>query len=270
VYSFGVPAGVPAGAISPPEAFSVTPDGSAVVVFVHRDPTNEYDPGEDTAVVLDRGRVDRFMDTVAEERYRAASARADAGDASGALENLWSLKDLDTTRSEELLSQLRSDKSYDTIRPSERFEALMKTVYPRRSRAGLEELFEEYSCPIVQERLEGALDPESVQSYIDFKTRVTEGSRQPVNFAGQCVIVEWGCGTGCQSGVVIDLRTGKIHDLAVGQQGYEYRSASLLLVVNPPSPSNEENDLPGRAYPAYYLWTASGLELLHDSGARGK
>ena len=270
LYSFSVPAAVPGGAVSLREAFGVTPDGSTIVVFVHRSPTNEHDPGEDTAVVFGRDTLGRFMDSVAQERYKAAAARAASNDATGALEHLWFLKDLDTTRSEELLSLLRSDKHYDNIRSDGNFAALMRTVYPKRSRAGLDELFEEHACRLVQERLKGALDARSVQHYADFRTRIAEGSRQPANFAGQCVVVEWGCGSGCQTGAILDLQNGKIYDLPSAQLGYEYRTTSLLLVVNPPSPSAEENEWPGRAFPSYHVWAASGLEPLHDTGARGK
>ena len=43
-----------------------------------------------------------------------------------------------------------------------------------------------------------------------FRTRLTEGAREKVNFAGHYVLTVWGCGGGCLSGAVIDAKTGKV------------------------------------------------------------
>ncbi|RFB90342.1 hypothetical protein B5K11_20015 [Rhizobium leguminosarum bv. trifolii] len=44
----------------------------------------------------------------------------------------------------------------------------------------------------------------------NFKTRLREGAKQPVNFAGNQILVEWGCGSTCVSGAVINAQTGKV------------------------------------------------------------
>lgn len=46
-----------------------------------------------------------------------------------------------------------------------------------------------------------------------FRTRLSEGSKQPVNFAGHYILTTWGCGTSCETGSVIDARTGQVIDL---------------------------------------------------------
>src|SRR5688572_4253247 len=44
-----------------------------------------------------------------------------------------------------------------------------------------------------------------------FRTRLRDGLRRGVNFAGHYVLVGWGCGTGCVSGAIIDARNGRVH-----------------------------------------------------------
>ena len=44
-----------------------------------------------------------------------------------------------------------------------------------------------------------------------FRTRLREAGRQRANFAGRYVVTTWGCGTGCQLGAVVDLKTGRVH-----------------------------------------------------------
>ena len=45
-----------------------------------------------------------------------------------------------------------------------------------------------------------------------YRTAIREGLAQGVNFAGHYVVVEWGCGTGCSSFVIVDAITGTVYD----------------------------------------------------------
>lgn len=45
---------------------------------------------------------------------------------------------------------------------------------------------------------------------IDFRTRIKEIAKDPVNFAGHYAVGSWGCGTGCSTWVIIDARNGKV------------------------------------------------------------
>ena len=53
------------------------------------------------------------------------------------------------------------------------------------------------------------------------------------NFAGNYTFVEWGCGTECQSSMIIDWRNGKINDALTACLGYSYSSKSKAIIVNP-------------------------------------
>ncbi len=44
-----------------------------------------------------------------------------------------------------------------------------------------------------------------------FRTMIRTGAAKGPNFAGRFTVVEWGCGAGCLSMVVVDAATGEIH-----------------------------------------------------------
>lgn len=79
-----------------------------------------------------------------------------------------------------------------------------------------------------------------------FRTRIRERAAQGPNFAGHFTIADWGCGTSCKSGVLVDARTGKVYDVPFGILGYgqalkyadgsetgglDYRLDSRLLIA---------------------------------------
>ncbi|MBN1532043.1 MAG: hypothetical protein JXA20_05220 [Spirochaetes bacterium] len=137
--------------------------------------------------------------------------------------------------------------------------------YPKRSYRGVEALYRRYSCRVRLTKLKGTLDGASMRDWSDFRTRIKEGARKRVNFGGKYIIVQWGCGTECHTGAIIDAETGKIFNIPISERGLEYRRDSLLLIVNPPSRDEGEGERPNYAYPAYYLWKENGFELLKDT-----
>ena len=55
-----------------------------------------------------------------------------------------------------------------------------------------------------------------------------------INFAGKYSIVEWGCGSTCQSGAIVDADTGHVYPLpGIMASGFEARKDSNLLIQNP-------------------------------------
>ena len=87
-----------------------------------------------------------------------------------------------------------------------------------------------------------------------FRTRLSEGLKGGVNFAGHYVVVGWGCGAGCVSGAIIDARTGNVywpdqfHSIGVWydentytDKPVDYRKNSRLFIVNG-SPGTKEGD----------------------------
>jgi len=108
-----------------------------------------------------------------------------------------------------------------------------------------------------------------------FRTRLTEGLRGGVNFAGHFVVVGWGCGTGCISGAIIDARTGNVfwpeqfNAVGVWYDGQEYaeepvafRKNSRMLVITgvPGQASDDAPEKPSGAY--YYEWKNNRLRQI--------
>ncbi len=140
----------------------------------------------------------------------------------------------------------------------------LKVTYPKYTYNGVKELFSKYKCSVQLSKLSVKLDKKSYNDWKRFKTRITEGSKKPVNFGGKYIIVRWGCGTECQTGAIIDASTGIIYRIPTSERGLEFIKSSLLLIVNPPSKNLKENKRPKYAYPAYYVWKNNKFELLHD------
>lgn len=101
-------------------------------------------------------------------------------------------------------------------------------------------------------------------------TSYEEMANQPHRyFGGQFVLVEVGCGTACQTGILVNRVTGEAvpdSKLPVAGSSYDYRFDSALLVVNPTSPlilANRENFPDQTTY--YFVWTVdNGWEKLGE------
>lgn len=93
-----------------------------------------------------------------------------------------------------------------------------------------------------------------------FRTRIRDGYKEAVNFSGHYCFIKWGCGSPCQSAVIVDARTGIIYEAPFSAYGYDFKADSRLLIVNPP-PKESEWVKPGHyyavcasCYPLVYLW----------------
>jgi hypothetical protein len=65
-----------------------------------------------------------------------------------------------------------------------------------------------------------------------FITRITEACANGINFAGKYTLVIWGCGTSCQSGVVVDRTNGKIYEGYYSSLGSEFKKDSRMIIIN--------------------------------------
>lgn len=66
--------------------------------------------------------------------------------------------------------------------------------------------------------------------FADFRTRIRQGWTASPDLAGRFVVIRWGCGTSCTTGVVGDKSTGRLHWLNLG--GEDYPSLTLDYSVN--------------------------------------
>jgi hypothetical protein len=120
--------------------------------------------------------------------------------------------------------------------------------------------FEDYRCTATLSITPRPPDLSDPQAHT-FRTRLTEGAKSPPDFAGFYTVVEWGCGSPCQTHALIDRRTGKVYFFPDATSlGAEYRVDSLLFVANPPKDVLEyyEGKLPPANerlfYSYYYVW----------------
>ncbi|MSP40862.1 MAG: hypothetical protein EXR70_20435 [Deltaproteobacteria bacterium] len=67
------------------------------------------------------------------------------------------------------------------------------------------------------------------------RSQLTEGVADGRRFAGHYRIVEFGCGTACQSVWAVDLVDGRVFNLFTASSGVAFRPNSRLIVENDPS-----------------------------------
>ncbi|MEZ5016800.1 MAG: hypothetical protein R2800_07095 [Flavipsychrobacter sp.] len=82
-------------------------------------------------------------------------------------------------------------------------------------------------------------------NFWSYRTKIRNGYKEPVNFAGHYRFVYWGCGSPCQAAVLIDVKTGKIYNAPSASLGYEHFKDSRMLITNPPLREDEESSLYG-------------------------
>lgn len=96
-----------------------------------------------------------------------------------------------------------------------------------------EHSFEQYAVPVYR----GPIAKPNFRSKpgsIRLRTRIRDGLREGVNFAGHYAIVGAGCGTGCSFAYLVDVKSGRILDFPLGgEKNYsleiDHRPDSRLL-----------------------------------------
>ena len=91
--------------------------------------------------------------------------------------------------------------------------------------------FDKYKSEIYN----GNLAEPDFNSYPDAKryiTRIKEECKNGINFAGKYTLVIWGCGSPCQSGVIVDRINGKIYADYFSTFGSEFRKDSRMIILN--------------------------------------
>ena len=98
-----------------------------------------------------------------------------------------------------------------------------------------------------------------------FISRITEGSKRQPNFAGKLNFINWGCGTNCQSGVILNSETGEIYEGVNTAWNFKTKPNSKLLIAEYGLFEDKENEwLPFCSYciPKYYVWDFKKNKLI--------
>ncbi|MEC8831127.1 MAG: hypothetical protein VX772_02115 [Bacteroidota bacterium] len=124
--------------------------------------------------------------------------------------------------------------------------------------------FEDYPVDVYQGELaepDFSTNPAAKQ----FITRITEGCANGVNFSGHYTFVSWGCGSPCQTGVVVDRITGKIFDGPVTSLGSEFREDSKLLIKNIGALDKKTNLIEVCSYceVTHEVWNGNSFETVY-------
>lgn len=110
-----------------------------------------------------------------------------------------------------------------------------------------------------------------------YRTRLREGARRAVNFAGRYKLHTWSCGTGCLQTAFIDAKSGDVffpselngfiacyygtepvNDL---EEALQFQKGSRLIVMSGYPLSERGKDEPKKGF-YYYEWTGRELKLV--------
>lgn len=112
---------------------------------------------------------------------------------------------------------------------------------------------------------EGKLADPDFSTYPDAKgfiTHIKNECAKGINFAGKYTLVTWGCGSPCQSGVVVDRKTGEIFSGYETSLGAEFRKDSKMIIKNVGAIDTTTNLIEFCAYCEvnHEIWTGSGFQ----------
>jgi hypothetical protein len=131
--------------------------------------------------------------------------------------------------------------------------------------------FESYPARVYRGRV-APVNLRSSKGAGTFRTRLREGAREGVNFAGHFSLVAWGCGTGCLSAAFVDAKTGAVYfpkelyafgvwHFSDDGEALTFKPDSRLLILSGFPRSETESDDP-KAGLYYYEWTGRRLRLV--------
>ena len=135
--------------------------------------------------------------------------------------------------------------------------------------------FKDYAVPVYKGRA-AALKLTTPQAR-GYRTRLREGARRAVNFAGRYKLHTWSCGTGCLQTAFIDAKTGEVFFpaelngfiICLYQPGavesleeaLQFQKGSRLIVMSGYPYSERDKAEPKKGL-YYYEWTGAKLKLV--------
>ncbi len=148
-------------------------------------------------------------------------------------------------------------------------------TFPALAQDGAVPAFKDYAVPVFKGRA-AALKLTTPQAR-GYRTRLREGARRALNFAGHYKLHTWSCGTGCLQTAFIDAKTGEVffpaelngfivcfyqpeavNDL---EDALQFQKGSRLIVMSGYPLSERGKDEPKKGL-YYYEWTGRELKLL--------
>ncbi len=96
-----------------------------------------------------------------------------------------------------------------------------------------------------------------------------EGTRRGPNFAGELRIVAWSCGTSCQAWMLVNVKTGRIHEAPEPSAfALEFQLTSRLVVVTTVGRFTAADPPAGVPIARYYVWRNGRFERVGTRALR--
>ena len=131
------------------------------------------------------------------------------------------------------LTLLFSCKENSTEKPILENETKVKVAEKNTKKEKIDTLsFSDYQIKFVNTKEKAKIDFNSNSDAKMYKTSISEEyKRKDVDFASYYITVTWGCGGGCENGVLIDVRDGKVYDFPESEGNYnDTRKNSNLFI----------------------------------------
>lgn len=124
--------------------------------------------------------------------------------------------------------------------------------------------FLDYPADEVVVKIPARLNYDSHERGTEFKTVITDAyvKRESV-FAGHYIVAYWGCGSPCQTGVIVDQTDGKIYALPTAALGYRYEKQSRMLIVNPPDEDGMYVEECAYCKPEVWVWDDAEKQFIN-------
>jgi len=107
-----------------------------------------------------------------------------------------------------------------------------------------------------------------------YRTNLRNAVKEGINFGGHFILTNWGCGTNCNEGAIIDARTGRVFfpkelgGFSIGQGEWSYdlevidfKANSTLIAINGYSGGYLNHDDPAEGI-YYYQWTGTAFKKI--------
>lgn len=146
---------------------------------------------------------------------------------------------------------------------------------PSQAQDGAAPRFQDYSAPVFR----GKAAPLRLTTPLarGYRTRLREGARRAVNFAGRYKLHTWSCGTSCLQTAFIDAKTGAVffpaelngfiacyygtQPVESLEEALQFQKGSRLIVMSGYPNSERGKDEPKKGL-YYYEWDGKSLKLV--------
>ena len=127
--------------------------------------------------------------------------------------------------------------------------------------------FKDFPVQAIHQGAPAAVDLTSHPQARMYRTQLRRQALKGPDFAGHYTVAEWGCGSNCQSHMIVDAKTGRVYSGLGSERGISIRLDSNLLIADPPMgpsgfayPDNPTDSLPVR----YYVWEDHNFRLIYE------